>query len=42
MGLTAKNRGSIIGVGLVIFGGLKDTIETGADGVIAVFWLYTP
>ena len=41
MALTAKNRCSILGVGLRLFDGLKAAIETGADGFIIDFWLYT-
>jgi hypothetical protein len=42
MALTAQNRGSIVGVKLLLFTGLKATIKTGADAFIINFWLYTP
>jgi hypothetical protein len=41
MALTIKNRFSIVGVRLVLFIGIKATIETKAYGLITDFWLHT-
>jgi hypothetical protein len=42
MALAAKNRFSIVWVGLHHFTCIKTSIETEAEGLITDFWLYTP